>query len=162
MLAAGFDREAATWAGAIRRMDDKPADECWAMLALASPSTGIDTSYGRISAFVGRDDSKGRRRSALLVAGLAALGRIDPRMAARLDSRYELGLDRPTRWTRMIDGAAQRHQSGTVNLLIATGMQTTDFGDLPASHLAHAVAAMRLTGQDYMARMVAAEALART
>jgi hypothetical protein len=162
MLAAGYDREAAEWAGAIRRMDDEPADACWAMLALAAPSKGIDTSFGRINAFIGRDDSKGRRRSALLVAGLAALGRIDARTAARLDSRYDLGLDRPTRWTRMIDGAAQRGQPGTVNLLVATGMQTSRFGDVPASHLAHAVAAMRLSGQEFMARMVAAEALART
>ena len=162
MLAAGFDREAAAWAGAVRRMDDEPADACWAMLALAAPSAGIDTSFGRINAFVGRDDSKDRRRSALLVAGLAALGRINARTAARLDSRYDLGIDRPTRWTRMIDAAAKRGQAGTVNLLAATGMQTNDFGDVPASHLAHAVAAMRLTGQEYMARMVAAEALART
>jgi hypothetical protein len=162
MLAAGYDREAAQWAGAIRRMDDEPADACWAMLALAAPSAGIDTSFGRINSFVGRDDSKGHRRSALLIAGLAALGRIDARTAARLDSRYDLGLDRPTRWTRMIDGAAKLGQAGTVNLLVATGMQTNELGDVPASHLAHAVAAMRLTGQDFMARMVAAEALART
>jgi hypothetical protein len=162
MLAAGFDREAAAWAGAIRRMDDEAADACWAMLALGAPSAGIDTSFGRINAFIGRDDSLGRRRSALLVAGLAALGRIDARTAARLDSRYDLGIDRPTRWTRMIDGAAKRGQAGTVNLLAATGMQTNALGDVPASHLAHAIAAMRLTGQEYMARMVAAEALART
>lgn len=162
MLAGGFDREAAAWAGVVRRMDDKAADACWAMLALAAPSAGIDTSFGRINAFVGRDDSPDRRRSALLVAGLAALGRIDARTAARLDSRYNLGIDRPTRWTRMIDAAAQRGQAGTVNLLAATGMQTNALGDVPASHLAHAVAAMRLTGQEYMARMVAAEALART
>ena len=162
MLAAGFDRQAARWAGAVRRMDDEPADACWAMLALSAPAAGIDTSFGRISAFVGRDDSPGRRRSALLVAGLAAQGRIDARTAARLDSRYDLGIDRPTRWTRMIDAAARRGQSGTVNLLAATGMQTNALGDVPASHLAHAVAAMRLTGQEYMARMVAAEALART
>ena len=132
------------------------------MLALAAPSAGIDMSFGRINAFVGRDDSQGRRRSALLVAGLAALGRIDARTAARLDSRYDLGIDRPTRWTRMIDAAAKRGQAGTVNLLAATGMQTSGIGDIPASHLAHAVAAMRLTGQEFMARMVAAEALART
>ena len=132
------------------------------MLALAAPTTGIDVSFGRINAFVGRDNSEGRKRSALLVAGLAALGRIDARTAARLDSRYDLGIDRPTRWTRMIDAAAKRGQAGTVNLLAATGMQTNALGDVPASQLAHAVAAMRLTGQEYMARMVAAEALART
>ena len=162
MLAAGYDREAAQWAGAVRRMDDEPADACWAMLALGAPLEGIDFSFGRINAFAGRDDSKGRRRTALLVAGLAALGRIDARTAARLDSRYDLGIDRPSRWTRMIDAAAKRGQAGTVNLLAATGLQTNGIGDVPAAHLAHAVAAMRLTGQEFTARMVAAEALART
>ena len=69
MLAAGYDREAARWAGAVRRMDDEPADACWAMLALAAPSAGIDTSFGRINAFAGRDDSKGRRRTRLAGRG---------------------------------------------------------------------------------------------
>ena len=38
----------------------------------------------------------------------------------------------------------------------------SDLERLPPSHLFHAVAALRRTGQDYMARMIAAESLART
>lgn len=162
MLAGGFDREAARWARVVQRMDDGPADASWAMLALGSSNDGIDTSFGRVNAFIGRDKSKGKVRSALLVAGLAALGRIDGRSAARLDSRHNLMIDRPTRWTRMIDGAARRGQAGTVNVLAATGMQTRTLDTVPASHLFHAVAAMRRTGQEFAARMIAAEALART
>ena len=62
----------------------------------------------------------------------------------------------------MIDGAANRGQAGTAALLAAAGMQTADFSDVPASHLLHIVAAMRQTGQEFTARMIAAEALARS
>ena len=54
------------------------ADRAWAMLALGAPDgTGVDLGVGRINAFIDRDDSEGKKRSALLVAGLAGLGRID-------------------------------------------------------------------------------------
>ncbi len=162
MLAGGFDREAAQWTAAVLQMDDAPADACWAMLALSSPKGGVDTSFSRINAFIGRDQSQAKVRSALLVAGLAALGRIDGQTAARLNSRHDLRIDRPTLWTRMIDAAAKRGQAGTVNILAAAGMQTSAFKSVPASQLLHAVAAMRLTGQEFAARMIAAEALSRT
>src|SRR4051812_41364818 len=60
MLAAGYDRAAARWAPAVRRMKDENADRCWAMLALAAPgAAGADVSYGRITSFIGRDQSRG-------------------------------------------------------------------------------------------------------
>src|SRR5215210_8168740 len=102
MLAAGYDRAAARWAPAVRRMDEEYADRCWAMLALASPGTA-DVSSGRIQAFIRRDKSEGRVRSALLVAGLAGLGRISTDGANSLNRRYGLGLGRTTSWTRIID-----------------------------------------------------------
>ena len=163
MLAAGHDREAARWNLAIRRMDERFADPSWAMLVLAAPDTaGLDLSFGRINAFVGRDQSPGKKRSALLVAGLAGLGRIDARSADRLNRRHDLAIGHLTRWTRMIDGSAARGQPGGVLVLIATGFQATGFERLPSSHLYHAVAALSRTGQGYTARMIAAEALSRT
>lgn len=62
----------------------------------------------------------------------------------------------------MIDQSAARGQAGTVLALTATGFQTSEWRELPPSHLFHAVAALRRTGQDFTARMIAAEALART
>ena len=62
----------------------------------------------------------------------------------------------------MIDAAAKRRQAGTVLLLTATGMQTEDPSQIPAVHLLHAIAALRATGQEFTARMIAAEALSRT
>jgi hypothetical protein len=163
MLAAGYDREAAEWASAVAGMDDRYADESWAMLALGAPeNAGVGVSLGRINAFIGRDQSPDRKRSALLVAGLAGLGRIDVNAAARLSARYGLRLDHRSRWTRMIDRAAALGQSGTVRLLTATGLQSESFAGVPPSHLFHAIAALKNSGQDFTARMIAAEALART
>lgn len=163
MLAGGLDQAAARWIGAVNGMDDDNADRSWAMLALAAPtSTGLDLSIGRLNAFIGRDDSPGKQRSALLVAGLAGLGRIDGRTAGRLNERYNLGLGRRTAWSNMIDAASQRRQSATVAVLVGVGAQAKDFNSLPAVHMFHAVTALNRNGQGFAARMIAAEALART
>jgi hypothetical protein len=163
MFAAGYDREAARWIPVVRRMDERPGDETWAMLALGAPQTsGLDLSFGRINSFISRDKSRGKKRSALLVAGLAGLGRIDGSSADRLNRRHGLGIGRRTRWTKLIDGSAQLGQSGSILILAGTGFQAASFEQLPSSHLYHAVAALNRTGQGFAARMIAAEALART
>ncbi|MEP6983080.1 MAG: hypothetical protein ABI853_05485, partial [Sphingomicrobium sp.] len=133
----------------------------WAMLALASPNIA-DVGTGRISSFIRRDKSRDRVRSALLVAGLAGLGRISTDTANSLNRRYDLGLGHVTSWTTMIDAAAARGQPGTVLLLTGTGLQTPAFDRVPAAHLYHAVAGLSRTGQGFTARMIAAEALSRT
>lgn len=163
MLAAGLDNEAARWGNAVQQMDDEYSDRAWAMLALGSPEgAGIDTGAGRINAFIGRDQSPGRKRSALLVAGLLGLGKLDAGVASRLNSRYRLHIERASPWTQMIDAAARRRQPGSVLVLAGTGLQAPDFESLPSAHLFHIVMALRNTGQEFTARMVAAEALART
>ena len=82
--------------------------------------------------------------------------------ANSLNRRYDLGLGHVTSWTTMIDAAAARGQAGTVLVLTGTGFQTPLFERVPPAHLYHAVAAMNRTGQDFSARMIAAEALSRT
>ena len=163
MFAAGYDRDAARWARAVSQMDDEYADQAWAMLALGSPDgSGVDLSLRRINAFIDRDDSEGHKRSALLVAGLAGLGRIDEATASRLSGRFGLRIGNRSPWTRMIDRAAAFGQAGTVLVLTGTGLQAATFEEIPPSHVFHAIAGLRRTGQEYMARMIAAEALART
>ena len=161
MLAGGYDQAAARWIPVLGSMDDAEDDRCWAMLALASPNVA-DAASGRISGFIRRDTSRNRLRSALLVAGLAGLGRISTDTANSLNRRYGLGLGHDTSWTRMIDAAAARGQGGTVLVLTGTGFQTPFLDRLPSSHLYHAVSALSRTGQGFTARMVAAETLSRT
>ena len=163
MLAAGLDKEAVRWANAAGQMDDEQADAAWAMLALAAPEGAeVDLSVGRINAFIGRDESRGRKRSAFLVAGLTALGKLDAGAASRLNERYRLLIERSSPLTQLLGAAARRRQAGSVLVLAGTGLQARDWDAVPSAHLFHIVMAMRNTGQDFAARMVAAEALART
>jgi hypothetical protein len=72
MLAAGYDRAVARWVPLVGRMNDENGDRCWAMLALAAPNgASVDITSGRLTSFINRDRSRGKVRSALLVAGLA-------------------------------------------------------------------------------------------
>jgi hypothetical protein len=133
------------------------------MLALSTPDPrALDLSVARITGFISRDKSPGKVRSALLVAGLVGVGRINAGAAETLSRRFELGVGRQSLWTRMIDAAAVRDQPGTVLVMAGTGFQTPDFAQVPASHLYHVVAGLVRTHQDFTARMIAAEALART
>ncbi len=161
MLAAGYDKAAARWIPAINRMDDDNADRCWAMIALGAPGIS-DIGTSRLNSFIKHDKSRYQVRSALLVAGLAGLGRITTDTANSLNQRFGFGLGRQSNWTRIIDAAAQRGQAGTVLVLTGTGFQTRDIGQLPAPHMLHAIAALTKTGQEFSARMIAAEALSRT
>ncbi|MEQ7874846.1 hypothetical protein ABDK56_12680 [Sphingomonas sp. ASV193] len=161
MLGAGFDRQAARWFKVVEQLDDKDSDRVWAMLALGAPDGSIEVDSGRIDDFAGRDDSKDHQRTALLVAGLAGLGRIDAATAGRFDSKYGLGLAQRTKLTSLVDGAAARRQAGTAVVLAATSLQAPTIKALPALYFYHAVHALRVVGQGFDARMVAAEALAR-
>ena len=142
-------------------MDDEDGDRCWAMLALAAPNIA-DVGTGRITSFIKRDKSRDHVRSALLVAGLAGLGRISTDTANSLNQRYGLALGHSTSWTKMIDSAAARGQGGTVLVLTGIGFQTPLFERVPSAHFYHSVAALARTGQEFTARMIAAEALSRT
>ena len=161
MLAGGYDEAAARWIPAVNRMDDADSDRCWAMLALAAPNIA-DVGTSRITSFIKRDTSRDHSRSALLVAGLAGLGRITTDTANSLNQRYGLGLGHVTSWTKAVDAAAGRGEGGTVLVLTGTAFQTPLLDRVPAAHMYHSVSALRRTGQDFTARMIAAEALSRT
>ena len=163
MLSAGYDRAAARWIPVVREMDGDAADRSWAMLALAAPDPrGLDLSNSRLSTFINHDKSADKARSALLVAGLAGLGRLEAGTAESLSRRFGLAIGRQSTWTKMIDAAAGRGQPATLLVLAGTGLQTADWLTVPGSHQYHIVAGLVRTRQDYAARMIAAEALSRT
>ena len=71
MLSGGFDSQAARW---ISLVDEGSLS--WGMLATGSPEWRNMVDAGALGDFQGNDDSEKYHKSALLVAGLAGLGRV--------------------------------------------------------------------------------------
>jgi len=152
MLTAGMDRQAARWAPVVEAGGE--ADRAWAMLAVAAPRPAVAVDAARIGAFAEGD---GQRRGALLVAGLAGLGRITPEQAGQAG----LSAGGEDVWTRALDAAVRARAPGAVALIAGVGMQTASWSGVPPPTLFRIVRALRAVGLDYEARMIAAEALAR-
>jgi hypothetical protein len=151
MLSAGMDSEAARWGNVIEA--DGASDKAWALLALGAPRLNVSVDGGRISSFAGAEPNAG----AMLVAGLAGLGRISMDQAASAGFRPGAG----DVWTQAIDRAAQELAPGTVALLAGVGLQTANWGGVPPDYLFRIVRALRTVGMGFEARMIAAEAVAR-
>jgi hypothetical protein len=154
MLSGGFDSQAARW---LSLVDE--GSLAWGMLATGSPEWANMVSSGAIGDFQGNDDSENYHKSALLAAGLAGLGRLSSATLTEVSSDLEVNIVRETRWSRAINSAAQRGESGTVALLAAAALQGADWTKIPAHHLYHMVAALRTVGLVAEARMIAAEAV---
>ena len=158
MLTAGMDRDAARWSAIVEESGD---DRAWALLAVGAPEPSVDLGAGRIGTFIEADEA-GHRRSQMLVAALAGLGRLSEGDASRLASNVGLTLGGPGgRWSRAIDRAAGSGEAGTVALLAAVGMQSAGWHGVPPAHFFRIVRALRNAGLEYEARMIAAEAITR-
>jgi hypothetical protein len=158
MLSAGMDAEAARWSRVVEGADDGRG---WAMLAVGSPRPSVDLGRDRIQAYVDADTSPGRVRAQMLVAALAGLGRISGADASRLGGAVGL-VAQNDRWSAAIDQAVRANQPGTVALLAAAGMQTGGWAGVPPAYLFRIVRDLKAVGLDFEARMIAAEAIART
>ncbi|MBU3076367.1 hypothetical protein [Sphingomonas quercus] len=154
MLSAGFDRRAAQWAPLLP--SGSSGELGWSLLAVAAPRPVITIDAKRIAG-MGQT-----RRAQLLVAGLAGLGRLPADALGELDGATAAGLGHQDAWTRAIDGAAARGQSGMVALLAAIGLQSPAWDGVPPAYLRHIVAALAATGHEAEARMIAAEAISRS
>lgn len=156
MLTAGLDANALRWAGQA-----DSGSLAWGLLALAAPNRSGPVTGGALDAFHDGDDSAGQRKSRFLLAGLAGLGRVDGAAARDFAGKLEISLDRQTRWTRLIDGAADANNSQLVALLAGLGMQGDGWDKMTSVHLYHIVSALNRVGLSAEARMIAAEAVAR-
>jgi hypothetical protein len=155
MLTAGLDRDAAAWREVV------PAGSLgWALIALVQPQRSV-SSRGAIDDFISDNGDRGARRSAFLVAGLAGLDRISSGDTAALADDLKAGLGRQTRWTRMIERAADVDNKVLVVLLAGLGMQGESWQQMTPLHLFHITSALRRVGLEPEARMIAAEAVAR-
>jgi hypothetical protein len=157
MLAAGFDTDASRWGRIIEDANDQRG---WALLAVGAPRA-VDVGADRIQSFIDDDSSAGKLRSKLLVAALAGLGRIDRASAGRLGAAAGLSVPND-RWSAAIDEAARAGEAGTVALLAATGMQVDTWDGVPPAYLFRIVRDLKAVGLEFEARMIAAEAIART
>jgi hypothetical protein len=153
LFAAGMDGEAAAWSAVVE--DRGESDLAWALLAVGAPRPVVGVDQGRIAGFA--DGANGELKSRMLAAALAGLGRVNDNVASGLG----VDVGREDDWTRALDRAASAGQAGTVTLLAAIGMQSADWSGVPPEHLYRIMRALRQTGLEYEARMIAAEALTR-
>ena len=153
MLAAGLDRNALRWAQVASEGSD-----AWAMLVLAQPERGTPVSRGAVSSYAGEASG---RKAGFLLAGLAGLGRMDSGDVTGLAGEFGADLNRQTKWSRLIDRAAELNNPVLVSLLAGVGMQGQGWDKMTARHLFHIVRSLDRVGLSAEARMIAAEAVAR-
>ena len=157
MLAAGLDRDALRWAGVV-----EDGSLGWALLALARQGSGLTVSNGDFESFMDDDASARKQKSKMLLAGLAGLGRMSAEDATDYSAELKAAMGGETRWTRAIDRAAAVDNKALVVFLAGLGMQGEGWDRMTARHLFHIVAALDRVGLEAEARMIAAEAVART
>ncbi len=157
MLSAGLDRNAVRWAPYVA-----VGSQAWGILAVASPAKLAPVGGDALAAFKSSDTSDGTLRSGLLLAGLMGLGRIDPQTGQGFAGKLGIDLARRSRWSDAIDAAAASNNPALVAMLAGYGMQGSGWHRMTPMHLYHIIGALRQVGLDAEARMIAAEAVART
>ena len=156
MLTAGLDENAMKWGSVAPN-----GSEAWALLTLAQSSRSNAVSNDQIDTFHDDDDSVDQRKTRFLVAGLAGLGRLPVNAANDLAGKYGFEFGKTSRWTQMIDSAAEVGNPELVALLAGLGMQGSGWDKMTARNLYHIVSALSRVGLSDEARMIAAEAVAR-
>jgi len=155
MLAAGLDGNAAQWRPVVEL-----GSPGWAQLAVGLTG-GVVIDSGAVESFIGQDKSEGQHRSAMLIAGLAGLGRIKDSDRDSLLGKVNASVAGQTRWTGTIDGAANVNNAALVALLAGLGMQGDSWARMTPRYLYHITSALSRVGMNAEARMIAAEAVAR-
>lgn len=161
MLTAGYDRNAMEWAQVVGEIDGAGGQDAWALLAVGAPQRVVDTGSARVASYIDADDSAYKAKARMLVAALAALGRLSGADVQQLATDAGVNLTATSQWSRALDSAARRREPGTVAVLAAVGMQTSGWDRMPAAHLYHIVSALNRVGLGAEARMIAAEAITR-
>ena len=153
MLSAGLDRSAARWRDAVKQDSD-----AWAMIVLSDPDRQGQLAYDQVTGYGSGDAFKQR----MFFAGLAGLGRLARADIEKGAEALDVRVGQHNAWTEALDQAVADEQTGMVVLLCAVGMQTGDWRGVPPQALYRIVEALRSVGLDTEARMIAAEAIART
>ncbi|WP_395627917.1 hypothetical protein [Sphingorhabdus sp.] len=154
MLTAGLDRSAARWSNIV-----SGGSLGWALVTLGAPGRITLADYGDLDEFYSNDDSDDGHKSALLLAGLAGLGRVESGARTDFAGDLKVNIARQTTWSKAITAAASRGEQGTVALMAVAGMQAPSWASVPAHHLYYIVRSLRQVGLEAEARMIAAEAV---
>jgi hypothetical protein len=154
MLTAGLDRSAARWGNIVPE-----GSLGWALVTLSTPGQVAAADYGNLDDFFSDDNSVESHKSALLLAGLSGLGRVDADAQTEFAGDLKIDIAQQTAWSRAITAAAERGEQGTVALMAIAGMQAPSWSLVPAHHLYYIVRSLRQVGLDAEARMIAAEAV---
>lgn len=154
MMTAGLDNSAAAWSDVVSE-----GSLGWGLIVVGVPDVGPVT-YSALDDFKGSDNSESSHKSAMLLAGLAGLGRLDTTAQSDFSEDLKLNVTRQSKWTRAISAAAERGESGSVALLALAGLQASNWSDIPAHHLYYIVKSLVAVGLEPEARMIAAEAVA--
>lgn len=158
MLSAGLDRQAVRWWPVIAQAGD---DVSWGYLAVASPRPIAGVTASRIKDFGSASAADGDVRARMLLAGLAALGRLPSQEAAAMGEKMGVAFGKRSAWSDALDRAVRLRAPGAVAILCAAGLQANRWADIPPEHLFQIVSALRRVGLEPEARMIAAEAIAR-
>jgi hypothetical protein len=154
MMTAGLDQPAVRWAKVI-----SAGSLGWGILVAGAPGMDDSISASQLDDFYDNDQSVDTHKSALLLAGLAGLGRVDSDALKEFSNQLDVDVTRSTRWSEAISNAAQRGEKGTVMLLSVAGLQGADWTKIPAHQLFYIVRALQQVGLDAESRMIAAEAV---
>lgn len=154
MLTAGLDRSAARWSNIV-----SGGSLGWALVTVGAPGRVTMADYGDLDEFYGNDNSLKGHKSALLLAGLAGLSRVESGAQSDFAGDLKVNIAQQTAWSKAISAAADRGEQGTVALMATAGMQAPSWAVVPAHHLYYIVRSLRQVGLEAEARMIAAEAV---
>lgn len=161
MLSAGLDVQAERWGAVADATSGSDGDRAWSILATGATRRVVTLTPARVSKFVDRAGTSGAQRSALLVAGLAGLGRLSDTDARKLAQGLGVALGQASPYGNALRRAVQARERGTVALLVALGMQSPTWNGVPPADFYQMISALRAVGMETEARMITAEAMAR-
>lgn len=161
MMSAGLDRKAAAWAPTVAAMSAEKADPAWAILAVGTPRVSVDLSADRLAGIAERWGDENPQKLKLLLGALAGLDRMQTQEQMQLLVDHQVGFDNRSNWARFLLQAARRKEPATVALLVAVGMQTSNWSRISPAMFATMIRALNDVGLEGEARMIAAEAMSR-
>jgi hypothetical protein len=162
MFSAGLDTYAERWADVASVASGEAAVRARGLLAVGGtrPLAGYGT--GEVRSYISQAGGEDGLRGRMLFAALAGLGRLSESDISSMAESVDVPVGRVTNWSRILNQAVNAQAPGAVAVLCSAGMQSDSWRDVSPVQLYHIVSALRRSGHEAEARMIAVEALTRT